>query len=528
MTQMPYFNLLDEPWLPVSLGDGRVVRVGLLEAFTRSSEISLLAETAPPSLVAEYRLLLAILHRALSAAFPDGWKDKDRARWYREGLPVDKVCEYLQKWKERFWLFHPEYPFMQVAALATSQELGDEKNHKPWMQITADCPDAHSPVLFDHSYYDAPRPILPHEAIAHLLGYLQFAPPGTLRVVKESRPSDGAGKGGPLRKAAALVALGDNLSETLLLNLAKRDSNSDADLPAWERGKPELATLAKATLATGGNDRYTRQTRAVLFLRENDDYIKKLLFTSGLELNDDDRNAPDPMVVYDSKNKLITFEEGRSIWRDLPALASQKSGTGTLNNALHLHEWNGGDSDTFYQPVLLMGMASGESGGAAKNARWRSERIEVPLSIKGDYDTHNILSDLVNKSEKLHGKLEDLAMDMLTNLLADSHNKEALKEARPKAKEVFRSGGFEASYFSVLEKSFPQLMDCLKERDLDAAVEEWGESLRAASQQAWQQLKLSMGFSSRSLRAQVKFEPRFYGVLKKFCPKPQLEKGLSV
>jgi len=523
MTQTLDFNLLDEPWLPVSLSDGRVVRVGLLDAFTRSSEISLLAETAPPSLVAEYRLLLAILHRALSAAFPNGWEDSNRAHWYREGLPVDAVCEYLKKWRERFWLFHPEYPFMQVAALATSQELGDEKNHKPWMQITADCPDANSPVLFDHSYYDDPRAISPYEAISHLLGYLQFAPPGTLRVLlKESQPSAGAGKGGPLRKAAALVALGDNLSETLLLNLGERDSNSDADLPAWERAKPELVTLAKATLATGSNDQYTRQTRAVLLLRESDGCIKRLLFSSGLELANDD-NAPDPMVVYDSKNKLITFEKGRSIWRDLPVLAAQKSGASVLNNALHLHEENGVDSITFYQPVLLMGMASGETGGVAKNARWRSERIEVPLSIKEDYDTHATLSELVGKSEKLHGAIETVAVDMFANYMTDPEKKEAFSEAKNK----FKSGDFEASYFSALEKGFPRLMDYLKKGDLDAAEEKWNEYLRAASEQAWQQLKLSMGFSSRSLRAQANFEPRFYGDLKRLCPKPQLEKGVD-
>jgi len=520
---MPYFNLLDEPWLPVSLDDGRVIRVGLLDAFTRSSEISLLAETAPPSLVAEYRLLLAILHRALSATFPNGWKDRDRARWYREGLPVDAVCKYLQTWRERFWLFHPEYPFMQVAALATSQELRDEKNHKPWMQIAIDCPDANSPVIFEHSYYDDPRPISPHKVVSHLLGYFQFAPAGTLRVLKESKPSKGAGKGGPLRKAAALVALGDNLSETLLLNLGKKDSSSDGDLPAWEKGKPELATLAKATLATGINDRYTRQTRAVLFLKENGGCIEELLFASGLELVNDD-NAPDPMVVYDSKNKLITFEEGRAMWRDLPVLISQRSGASVLNNARNLHERNGIDSVTFYQPVLLMGMASGETGGAAKNARWRSERIEVPLSIKENYDTHDTLSELVEKAEKLHRELEGLGKCMFATSLIDPEKDRNLFS---EAKNRFKSGDFGASYFSALEKRFPRLMDCLREGGLNAAVEKWNDGLRVASEQAWQQLKFSMGFSARSLRAQFKFEPQFYRILEEFCPAPQLEKGVD-
>src|SRR5690606_30238891 len=79
------FSLLDESWLPARLVDGRIKELGLLDIFRHSHQVVALAETAPPNLVAQYRLLLAILHRALTRAFPDGWKDKDRARWYREG-----------------------------------------------------------------------------------------------------------------------------------------------------------------------------------------------------------------------------------------------------------------------------------------------------------------------------------------------------------------------------------------------------------------------------------------------------------
>lgn len=100
------FCLLDEPWLPVRLADGRVLELGLLEVFDRSGEIVALAETAPPSLVAQYRLLLAITHRALVMAFGN-WRDKDRVRWYREGLPLTEIRAYLEYWRERFWLFHP-------------------------------------------------------------------------------------------------------------------------------------------------------------------------------------------------------------------------------------------------------------------------------------------------------------------------------------------------------------------------------------------------------------------------------------
>lgn len=115
------FNLLDEPWLAVRMHDGQVRELGLLALFEQAGEISALAETSPPSLIAQYRLLLAITHRAISQA-QGRWTDAERLRWYQDGLPLSAIRDYLQRWRERFWLFHPQYPFMQVAALADEPE----------------------------------------------------------------------------------------------------------------------------------------------------------------------------------------------------------------------------------------------------------------------------------------------------------------------------------------------------------------------------------------------------------------------
>lgn len=103
------FNLLDEPWLAVRMHDGQVRELGLLALFEQAGEISALAETSPPSLIAQYRLLLAITHRAISQA-QGRWTDAERLRWYQDGLPLSAIRDYLQRWRERFWLFHPQYP----------------------------------------------------------------------------------------------------------------------------------------------------------------------------------------------------------------------------------------------------------------------------------------------------------------------------------------------------------------------------------------------------------------------------------
>ena len=123
MTQppTPAFNLLDEQWIPVRSLYGEVREVSLSSALLDSADYGALAETAPPNLIALFRLLLAVLHRALTLHHGP-WKDVDRARWYREGLPAEPIRAYLEQWRDRFWLFHPEYPFMQVAALADAPE----------------------------------------------------------------------------------------------------------------------------------------------------------------------------------------------------------------------------------------------------------------------------------------------------------------------------------------------------------------------------------------------------------------------
>lgn len=182
----PRFNLLDEPWLPVQFVDGRVRDVGLLELFERSGEIGALAETAPPSLIAEYRLLLAITHRALSWAH-GSWKDKDRARWYREGLPQDALRDYLQHWRERFWLFHAEQPFMQVAALATAAETAELRFD--CSTVTID--QLYGNAMFDHGVF-AKSPRQPAVVLRDLLGFFQFVPGGFFPG-KKLKSSDKAG-----------------------------------------------------------------------------------------------------------------------------------------------------------------------------------------------------------------------------------------------------------------------------------------------------------------------------------------------
>ncbi len=310
-SDQPAFNLLDEPWIPVRFLDGTSAHLGLLECFARADRIRALAETSPPNLIALYRVLLAVTHRALTLSV-ETWQDKDRARWFREGFPPGAVEAYLEKWRERFWLFHPEHPFMQVAALATAEETRDKV--KPWTQIALASACGAAPVLFDHAMDENPSCISFANACIALLGRLQFAPGGTIKVL---RTSDNAG---PLAGAAAVLPCGKTLQETLCLCLHGRSLEPESDLPAWEKRAPQMKNLyAQPRLATGPNDRYTRLSRAILYLRSPENRVRYVRYAAGLALKDDP-NAPDPMASYRAvKDGLVrlTFREGRAFWRDL-------------------------------------------------------------------------------------------------------------------------------------------------------------------------------------------------------------------
>lgn len=502
------FCLLDEPWLPVRLANGRVQELGLLEVFERSGEIVALAETAPPSLVAQYRLLLAITHRALVTAFGN-WSDRDRVRWYREGLPLAEIRAYLDLWRERFWLFHPDYPFMQVAALASAEETRDKR--KPWTQIALASASGNTPVVFDHAYDAEPVAIRPASAIATLLGFLQFTPGGLVKTLRD------ADKAGALVNTAAVLPIGQSLARTLCLALhASPRADADPDRPSWEREPPSIAALrGDPLLGSGPNDRYTRLSRAVLLSREEDCSIRWLHFAAGLALGEDP-NAPDPMASFRAgSNGLarLTFSEGRALWRDLPALLPN-AGRGSqaaavVQGAVALHrELN--PFEAVHQPLLVAGLASDQ----AKLLRWRMEQIALPSSLLLEPDKALYLRERVAAADELFGELKRLATGMLAETLPDP----ASKDTRSRARSLVESGPLVAIYFAAAERALPELLRLIGEGQAEPVEAIWRQALRQAAELAWQRLLQGLGGSARALRADARYWLRFQGLLNKQLP----------
>ncbi|MFB0824834.1 type I-E CRISPR-associated protein Cse1/CasA [Chromobacterium violaceum] len=497
------FNLLDETWLPVRKLDGRVEMVGLLELFARAGEMSGLAETDPPNLIAQYRLLLAIFHRALAHG-KGQWSSRDMAGYYREGLPVDLIHAYLEQWRERFFLFHPEFPFMQVAALATAEETRDKT--KPWTQIALSSSTGNAPVVFDHAVDTVAVAIAAPILLRQLLGFLQFTPGG---LVKTLRDSD---KAGALANTAAVMPQGDTLAQTLCLALHPASAQTEQDNPAWEKAPIPISALkGEPTLATGPNDRYTRLSRAVLLLPEDDGLaVTHIRFAAGVALADDG-HAPDPMASYRmGSNGLVrlSFTEGRALWRDLTTFLPDASGkhavpAAVLNWAETLRQ---SMRKTVAMPILVAGLASDQ----AKLLRWRAERFLLPGRLLEQAEASDELRGFLRPTEEDFSHLRQTATTMLARSMPD----ESHKDTRSRARTLFENGPAGALYFSALERQLPRLLDLIGESRLDEADAHWAASRRAALEQAWTAACQQSGTTAKALRAQERAEPAYRSLLK--------------
>ena len=49
------------------------------------------------------------------------------ALWQLGHFPAEPVRDYLEQWKDRFWLFHPTHPFWQVPQAKIGTEYGAAK-----------------------------------------------------------------------------------------------------------------------------------------------------------------------------------------------------------------------------------------------------------------------------------------------------------------------------------------------------------------------------------------------------------------
>ena len=227
-----FFNLLEEPWLPVIPRDGtQIEEVSLVGLLDHARSYRCLAGSTPTMTAALYRVVLALIHRAYGPGSLSRWGEL----WGAEnGFPGRELAAYADEYGDRFDLFDARRPFFQCPGLAA-------KKASSTAQLVAYRAAGIGRTLFDHTTA-AESPALPPAEAARWLITAQMYDTGGLKTQYTKTKGSKAGLG---NRFACAVVEGQTLHETLLLNTVVYDPAAEQpwmttgrDRPVWEADEP--------------------------------------------------------------------------------------------------------------------------------------------------------------------------------------------------------------------------------------------------------------------------------------------------
>ena len=508
---MSRFNLIDERWIPVRFPDGSRDELGVRDTLLRSKEIAAIEDPSPLVVAALHRFLLAVLYRAL-----EGPTDIDQAKTlFREGIPNHKITAYLEKWRDRFWLFDEKFPFGQVPTL-------EPKKWRAWTALAVEYNADTAKVLFDHTNEEEPGSISPAAAARWMLATQTFAVSTGKSEVSHTGKAPSAG-------SMMAIPIGLNLQDTLCFCLVPENRMvMEGDMPLWER-KPDsieyLKTKTKVSNKNNGEskdraiergasgviDLYTWRTRSILFKESTSGFISELGFASGIGYKES--IDCDPMLGYmikevtnkESKTKekkkfSVQFEE-KGTWRDFDSLLPDNTRLApkVIEQAVFLTKQ---ERSRFPKGVMVLGQKYFPPRPNVEY--WRKEFFALPEAISGDrnirHDIHDMLSDAEKSASDLNKSCEAFAQNMLGHggrnvEKADVQNFVAQLTALP-------------YYWSTLESRFHEILrEYTLERDPDDIHCQWLKSVRDSLKKGWDQHRASLSMSDVwAIRAFVKAE----------------------
>lgn len=517
---MPSFDLVNNKWIPCLMRNSDEDRLmqkqlGLKQTLSESKNISEIVGDSPPVTIALHRLLLAILHRCFDAP-----KDSDEwaEMWQAKAWDAEKLEAYFTRWTDRFDLFHEQFPFYQTATLdyergGTVAQLFFKENA----------------TLFDHAIDDDPPTLTPAQAARLLIAFQSFDFGG----IKTAEKDKDFAKASPLIQCAVGLVRGENLFETLMLNLHRYNGededpfkfDSAQDLPAWER---EDITKPEDRYPNGYVDILTWQSRRIRLqpTQENGEVtVKRAVIMKGYQFHKNfQRYNKELMIPFKKSLKpregsdpwfAIGFNEDKALWRDSLALFQSVEDRQTRPR---IFDWlndlagEGIISRAALLPVDFFGLAADK----AKPLFWRHERFILPLAYLDNDTLLTKLGESLSLAEAVGEALKIGVKSLARHLLSpqfDAPNGRKPDEAKD-VTPLTDSFGTLSFYWSNLESPFKQLLLSLptvtnqenEEIYHATSLQAWANTLIATARSAFAQTLNSLGDSGSDLKAAVAAE----------------------
>jgi CRISPR system Cascade subunit CasA len=506
---MSRYNLIEEPWIPVRDLAGNRKELGIREILLTAENLSIIEDPSPLVTAALHRFLLAVLYRAL-----EGPSDIDEAKeLFKKGLPKDKIRTYLEKWKDRFWLFHDKYPFGQIFDF-------EPKEWRSWTALAAEHNADSAKVLFDHIDINNAGKISCAAAIRWMLAMHTYAVSTGKSELSHTGTAPSAG-------VMMAIPVGRTLADTFIYCLVpqNREINKN-DLPQWER-EPETLKYLKSTvkvrdkntgqeksraverIADGIVDVYTWRSRSIRFKSENSDEISELALASGVGWIDS--GIVDPMLAYaivdvkdketkqSTKKKVAIRFEDRGLWRDFDSLLPDESQLApkVIDSTVRLSKEA---TDRLPKGIFVLGQRYYPP--RPNIAFWRKEFFVLPKAIVGDKCIREDVRLYLDEAEDANKSLYSACAAFGEALLSRGDRKPEQNDV----KNFIQQMPTLSYYWSTLESKFHEvLQDYTLECSPDDIHRDWLIAVRNALSEAWGLHEQSVfGGDAWAIRALVK------------------------
>ena len=379
-----------------------------------------------------------------------------------------------------------------------------------------------------------PSPFLPSAAARYLLARQSF--------------SIGFGKSHPyyfkdstMVRGFTVLAIGNNLFETLVLNLLPYSCDSDKpmacqkdkahnslDLPTWEQSQPEQPD-EKGTRVKGYLDYLTWQSRRIhLVPEENSPTIQFCQLQQNLALADEPV-VFDPFKCYRQDEKAgwvpLSLNPNRALWRDSHILFQRvdksKKRPEIFNHLaqVKLAQSRGEIEGQFAYSFAAYGFAT-EINKAASVVFWSRERLPLPLSYLTEPQLVEALEEALKLAETFSQQVRDAVQYLAKLLLAPlSDSREARQPDSKDVNNLAATFNSQEYYWSVLETHFKKLLTDLplafqhqrasESQQENKPMSEWARTLDRTADDAFKQAINSLSGSPLELKAATIAQEKF-------------------
>lgn len=361
---MPRYNLLDEKWIQVASKDA-VEKISIKELFAGAAKYKELAGDMKTQDFAVMRVMLAILHTVFSRFDSNGdshgFFEVDKEKFLQTGELKESdledyeealyqtwidiwnakefpkvVDEYLEKWRERFFLYDDKYPFFQVTKEVIEKDAagGGEFYGKNINRLVSESNNKQayfSPK--DESYKEY---IVDDELARWLITLQGYIGTSDKKKVGSAKTYSK----GWLYDLGGVYLQGNNLFETLMLNfvIAHNENNNllKTQKPCWE-----AETIEKNVeyYFHNGIDNiaalYTAWCREIFIDPNRTKEDKFVCFIAKLPEIEHSNAFLEPMTVwkyndtgeYKDKYRPRKHDANKSMWRNFGLLTGVGEGT---------------------------------------------------------------------------------------------------------------------------------------------------------------------------------------------------------